>query len=446
MANCTTNARKGLRAIVRDKSGGIIILTAVTMPILLMVVGFAADYGFASYINQGLARAADMAAVSAVSQAAAQTAGGYGNTPILQYIGTQYFAENVRQMKLSNVSSSVTVTGDGNGGVVANVSYSYNVPAMFGGTFGRSSIPVSGNANSAAKPTTYVNYYILVDASQSMGIGTSQADMQTLYARVASYGYGSNGETGCQFGCHAAPSSHQWTNEQLAHNFSPKVTLRIDSAVQAVQSMISTANTTVGPAKNIKFALYTIQDNPTDHSQMKVVAPLSNDYTTLISQAATIDLGSNDGNIGFGDTDYVNELTTFVSSLPAQGSGNSAASPQNFVFIITDGVQDTPGQSCTDTHCTGPMDPNQCTPIKAKATVGTIYTTYQPIMKNADPTQYEDTYRDLVLPFASQIAPNVAACASSPTLALQANYGTDIITAVQILFNRTLPQSARLNQ
>ena len=260
----TLGRPRGLRGALCDRRGGVMVLTAIAMPMLLMVVGFAADYGFASYVNQGLARAADIAAVSAVSQAAAQTAGGYGNTSILQYVGTQIFAENVRQMNLTGVSSNVSVSSDGNGGVTATATYSYAVPALFGRTFGQNTIPVSGAASSAAKPTTYVNYYILVDASQSMGIGTSQADMSNLYARVASYGYGSNGELGCQFGCHAAAPGHLYSNEQLAHNFSPRVTLRIDSAVQAVQSMIQTANSTVGPSKNIQFALYTMQANPID--------------------------------------------------------------------------------------------------------------------------------------------------------------------------------------
>lgn len=436
---------KGVRRALRDRRGGTMVLTAVCLPMLLMVVGFAADYGFASYVNQGLGRAADIAAVTAVSQTASQTAGGYSNTSILQYIGTQIFAENVKQMKLAGVNSNVSVAPDGNGGVLATVTYSYAVPALFGGMFGQKTIPVSGSANSAAKPTTYVNYYILVDTSQSMGIGTSQDDMSTLYARVASYGYGSNGEKGCQFGCHAAAPGHQYSNEQLAHNFTPRVTLRIDSAVQAVQSMINTANSTVGPAKNIQFALYAMQANPMDHTQIKTVAPLSTNYSDLVTKAATIDLGDNDGQQGFGDTDFASGINAFVASLPSNGSGSSPASPQNFVFLITDGVKDTPGNSCVDTHCTAALDPATCNPIKAKATVGTIYTTYQPIMKNAQPDQYEDTYRDLVLPFAANIAPNVAACATSSTLALEAKYGTDIINAVQILFNRTLPQSARLN-
>lgn len=434
-----------LRAPFHDRTAGVLIQTAIALPILMMVIGFAADFGYASYINQRLARAADTAALSAVSQSAATAVGGYGNTSWLQIYGNSIFTENIKQLPVANVSTSLTVVPDNNGGVVATASYSYSVKAIFGGVSGRTSIPVSGSIAATAKPITYVNYYILVDTSQSMGIGTTQADMSTLYDRVASYGYGSNGETGCQFGCHVAPSNHTYTNEQLAHNFSPKVTLRIDSAVQAVQNIISTASSTVGSNKNIKFGLYMIQANPFDHSFIKTVATPSNDYATLLTQAATIDLGANDGNVGYGDTDFTNEFSTMAGMLPTNGSGASAASPLNFVFIITDGVQDTSG-SCTWGHCTGPIDSTKCSSLKSKATVGVIYTTYLPITKHSDPSQFEDSYAALVAPFASQIAPSAQACATSTDFYFEATYGSDIISAVQALFQKTLPTTARLVQ
>lgn len=412
---------------------------------MLLVVGFAADYGYASYINQRLARAADMAAISAVSQDAATAVGGYGNLTGLQYVGSALLAENIKQLPITGVTSNVTVVSDGNGGVIATANYSYTTKPLFGGVLGRSSLPVAGSIQSIARPTTYVNYYILIDTSQSMGIGTTQADMSTLYDRVASYGYGSNGETGCQFGCHVAPTGHTYTNEQLAHNFSPKVTLRIDSAVQAVQSIISAASTTVGPTKNIKFGLYAIQANPNTHANLTTIMAPSNDYTALYNTAATIDLGTNDGNVGYGDSDFVNEFAAFNSILPANGSGASAASPQNFVFVITDGVQDTTG-ACSWGHCTGPIDASKCTPLKGKATVGVIYTTYLPITKHSDPSQFEDSYAALVAPFANQIAPAAQACATSSAYYFEATYGSDIVNAVQALFNKTLPTSARLVQ
>ena len=147
-----------------------------------------------------------------------------------------------------------------------------------------------------------------------------------------------------------------------------------------------------------------MQKNPSDGSQVKTVAALSSDYNGLGIQAGIINLGSNDGVMCFGDTDYTGGFGALLANMPTQGSGNSPASPQNFVVLITDGVQDVPGP-WVDGHCTAALDPKHCDPLKLKAMVATIYTTCQPIMKNAYSTQMEDTCRDLVFPFATKTRP-----------------------------------------
>lgn len=416
------------------------------MPLLVLLVGFAADYGYASYINQRIARAADTAAISAVSQDAAAAVGGYTNLSGLQDAGNALLTENIKQLSVANVTSAVSVVSDGNGGVIATATYSYSVPSLFGGVFGRTSMPVSGSIRSIAKPTTYVNYYILVDTSQSMGIATSQSDMITLYNRVIQYNNGSDGESGCIFACHVKAPGQSYTNEYLAHSISPAVTLRIDSAVQAIQSIISTAASTVGSTKSVKFGLYLIQYNPNTGSYVSTVTSPSNDYTAVSSAAATIDLGDNNSS-GIGDSDFVNELAKFATMLPANGSGASAASPQNFVFLVTDGLTDTYSGSCTSTHCTGPINYTKCTAIKAKSTLGVIYTTYAPITNNPNkPTGNEQNYNALVAPYASQIAPSLQSCATSNSYYFEAQYGSEIVSAMQTLFNKTLPTSARLTQ
>ena len=167
-----------------------------------MIVGFACDYGYASYINQRLARATDAATLASVSQTAATVAGGYTATSGLQKIGVSFFNANIADLSTTGVNFTLSVVSDGSGGVIATGSYTYNVPAFFSGIIGVNNISVSGNAKTTARPVTYVNYYILVDTSQSMGIAATQTDMDALYNRVVKYKNQSNGEPGCVFGCH----------------------------------------------------------------------------------------------------------------------------------------------------------------------------------------------------------------------------------------------------
>lgn len=446
-----------------DRSGAVAILTAVSAPVLFLMVGITVDFGYASYLNQRLAKAADAAVLTSVSQTAATTAGGYGNTSFLQLAGNYYFTENVRQLSLSNVNFNLNVKADGAGGVIATASYSYDSPTFFAGIIGRPTIALGGSVSSTAHPITYVNYYILVDASQSMGIAATQADMNALYQRVRDKNNGSDGQLGCVFGCHVKAPGQTYTNEDLAHqitkDYPTPINLRIDAAVTAIQEIIAAAANVAGSNANIQFALYTIQANPNTNTFLTRIAPgsssstpTSSDYAALSNLAATIDLGDNQSG-GIGDSNFEKELSAFETQLTTDnvltnGSGVSSTSPLNYFFLITDGVTDTAGNCNNYGHCTSAFDSTKCTTLKGKGTVGVIYTTYLPIWNENEQNGgvYVNSYKDLVYPFKDQIRPNLIDCASSSDLFFQADDGPGISSAMQSLFLKTQPKTARLTQ
>ncbi len=435
---------KFLRSLL-NRRGNVALITALCAPIFLTAAGFAIDFANASYISQRLSEAADTAVLAAVSQSAATAGGGYSNTTWLYYYGLHSFQANASNLPIATVSPTMTVVSNGTGGVTATLSYSANVTTYFGGLFGMTTLPVSGQAQATANPLTYINYYILVDISQSMGIGATATDMSNLYNRVVSYGNGSGGETGCVFGCHVMAAGQHYTNEYLAHSISPAITLRIDSAISAIQSIISAAQSAAGSSKNIAIGLYTMSENPVSGVLVTTVSAPSTNYTNLTSLAATIDLGNNTSG-GSGDSDFSDQITKFNTLLPANGTGASAVSPLNYVFIITDGLTDTPGSSCTSGHCTSAFASSLCATLKTKSTVGVIYTTYNPIYNaNNSANGYEINYYQLVYPYSSNIAPNLQSCASSSTYYYEASDGPAITTGMQSLFASSL-QTARLTQ
>jgi Flp pilus assembly protein TadG len=429
----------------RDDSGNVAIVTALLMPIIVGTCGFAMDYAWAAYAKQKLDKAAEGAVIAAVSQSAATAGGGYSDTSWLKSYGLDMFSGNISQLSIGTVTPTMTVTPSGTNGVVATINYSANVPTFFSGIVGINFFPVSGTATAKASGITYINYYILVDISQSMGIGSTATDMSNLYNRVAAYNNGSEGESGCVFGCHVKQPGQTYTNEYLAHNVSPAINLRIDAAVSAVQNIIAAAKTTAGANNNIKIGLYTIQDDPTTGTELRTVASPSYNYTSLTTAAASIDLGNNIS-AGIGDSDFSGELSQFYSILPANGNGASAVSPLNYVFLITDGLVDTYGSGCTFAHCTGAFDPSQCTYLKYKATVGVVYTTYLPIYnQNNSANGYESNYSTLALPYVSQLQPNLSSCATSSKFFFEATDGPSITTGMQALFGQS-QQSAILTQ
>ena len=427
----------------RNDSGNILILTALLLPILLAGAGFAMDFGYAAYVEQRMNRAAESAVIAAVSQSAATAGGGYSNTTWLATYGKSVFSGNIAQLPTAGTTPTLSVQSNGSKGVIANITYAASVSTWFSSIIGINSIPVGGSAQATASPITYINYYIVVDISQSMGIASTATDMTNLFNRVVSYNNGSGGETGCVFGCHVKAAGQSYTNEYLAHNISPTITLRIDSAVSAIQSIISDASQAAGTNQNIKIGLYTMSENPVSGVLLTTVTAPTYNYTSLATLANSIDLGNNVSG-GDGDSNFVDQLSDFNAVLPANGSGASAASPVNYVFIITDGLTDTPSSGCAYGHCTSAFSPANCTALKLKSTVGVIYTTYIPLYNNNNSALgYENNYATLVLPYVSQIQPNLQSCATSSEYFFQASDGPGITTAMESLFRQS-QQSALL--
>ncbi len=425
---------------------------------MMIMVGAAIDYGYALNINQRLNEAADTAVLSAISPSIAQGAGSYtaaygnGFGPMYN-VALHTFTTNTSALPIS-VTPAVTITTNISSANVttytAKLTYSGSVPTFFAGLVGLSAIPISGHAQATTTPLTYIRYYILIDISQSMGIAATAAEMTALYNRIEQYGQGTGGEAGCVFGCHVAEATQTYPSENYAHYLSPYINLRIDSANSAVDSIIQTAIADENSkSPNISIGLYTMSalSSPI---VTQVFAP-----TTNLSQykAVAVDLGPNTPN-GLGDSDLTDQIAYFTTNyLPAQGTGASASSPLNYVFLVTDGVVDTVG-SCLDGHCVSALTSSTCDQLKAKATVGVIYTTYLPIYSDpAHPTTpncapYECNYYNLVYPLQNPtdtITNNLTACATSSNYFFPASYGPDIVAAMQSLFATSL-QTVRLTQ
>jgi len=424
----------------RDRSGNVAIITALLMPVLMGTAGFAMDYGYTAYVKLKLDKAAEAAVIAAVSQSAATAGGGYSNISWLQSYGSDIFLGNTAQLSVGAVTSNLTVTSTGLNAVTATLTYSATIPALFSGIIGIPSFAVNGTASAKASGITYINYYILVDISQSMGIGATATDMASLYNRVVAYKNGTEDEPGCVFGCHVITGNQSYTNEYLAHSISPFITLRIDAAVSAIQSIISAAQNAAGTNHNIKIGLYTMSGNPVSGTLLTTVSVPSSDYTSLSSLASSIGLGNND-TAGDGDSDFVDQLSQFNALLPSNGSGASGTSPLNYVFIITDGMIDTVGSGCTWGHCTGAFSPAYCSGLKAKSTaVGVIYTTYLPIYNNNNQADgYDIQYATLAEPYVGDIPTNLASCATSKPISyyFEAVDGPAITTSMLALFERS---------
>jgi hypothetical protein len=233
--------------------------------------------------------------------------------------------------------------------------------------------------------------------------------------------------------------------------------------ITSAQTSQTNSVATGGSASLIKIGLYTMSgfatfgsttvnmSNPPSNAatMLNTISSPTSNFTTLLpmaespastplsSQSPVINLGANNGTIGYGDSYFSNSLDEFNNTVlwnVTNGSGVSASSPQNYVFIITDGVNDTYSTSCVDTHCTSVLDSSLCTQMQSKATVGVIYTTYNKIyLNNNSALGLDFRYSALIDGLSSQIAPALQACASSSNYYFEASDGPAITTGMKQL-------------
>ncbi len=422
-----------LRRFAKDPSGNFVILFAFALVPMLGLMGLGIDYSLALRAKTALDASTDAALLAAATEAMqiiqTQSTANYDATPVAKYYGgvagQMVFAANsatVRtvtpatlNLQVDRQPGSLTITATGN--------YTAQSPTVFGKMFGTKALNTKGAAASSLNLPKYMNIYVATDISQSMGIASTQAYMDQLASLTG----------GCVFGCHVSQNA-SISNEQTAHN--NNILLRIDVIKQAIQNMIYSASNTGGTSPTISIGLYTLQKD------YATLSSPSTDYTTLQNIAGSIDLGPNRA-AGDGDTNYPTSLNDFAGAVSASGDGSSTNSRQSFVFLMTDGVTDVPGNCVAPSgqnwgHCTGPFDYNLCTSLKSKGvTVGVIYTTYIPFPNI-------QSYRDLVAPFASQIPINLQKCAS-PGWYYEANEGPAIQQAINDLFNQAV-SSGKLTQ
>ena len=453
----------------RNKRGNFAVIFALSAPVLILFAGMGADYLEGLSFKSRWDAAADAAALAAVQGAedyakanATQSASTLSAAAISagQAQGYKAFKANAGVSESTgSVTPTMSVTQAGMT-FTATANYSGSVATHFGGLVGVTTIGAAGSSTASGTMTTYINYYIILDTSESMGVGATTTDMTNLFNRTQAYGNATDGETGCVLACHVTTGNnngtHQtYSNEYLAHDVSPNITLRIDAAKTAIQSVITQALPTANTG-NIKIGLYTLQSyssggtaNPEIGPFINTISTPTTDFATLGTLLGNIDLASPDPSYGWGNSDFSNSLNYFNSqdfASVSTGNGYSSATPLNYVLIITDGVQDVYGPTCYWDHCTQHLDPSLCTQFKSKATVGVVYTTYLPFYKNNNPGDgYDTLYSNIIAPIASQIAPNLQSCATSSQYYYEATDGAALSAAMAALFTTT-SQPLRLTQ
>jgi hypothetical protein len=407
-------------------------------------------------------------------------------------------ASALTQVTYNNSDVTATVTTTAGNVRTATVSYSVPYNTFFASILGMSTITLKGGSTATGGLPPNIDFYLLLDDSPSMAIAATTAGINTMVANTqgqcdsAPYGGSS---CGCAFGCHETnpggeshyiktgtgsplcTASNNYKYCSLSGTGNPSgednyalaralgVTLRIDLLNQAAQNLMGTALATEkGNNASYRAAIYTFD------YQVSTLQALTSNLTTAQSSAANLGMlevysnnwltSSNDNNDA--DTDFDTAMKSINTTMPNPGSGtnNNGDTPQEILFIVTDGVDDASLSKSVSPAAvygnlsSGPpfrlqstvnplnssgkevMPPKQspaqtqdyCTLIKNRGIrIAILYTEYLALPSNG-------WYNSHVSPFQNNIGPQLQACAS-PNLYSVVTTDGDISAALQQLFN-----------
>ena len=434
-----------IRRLGRNKAGNVAVIFALTLLPILSAIGCVIDYSRASQLRSKLQSSIDSASVGAVARnsPAFLAAGAMsldGPIPVGVVDATNVFNGNMAGVTGYTLNSLTPVVSRSNGTVTATITFSANVPTMFLGVMGKSAMTVTGQSTSTANMPLYIDFYLLLDNSPSMGVAATPADVTTMV---------NNTPDSCAFACHDLSTANNYYNLAKALG----VTTRIDVLRQATQNLMDTASQTETYSNQFRMAIYDFGASSKTIG-LRALFALSSSLSNAKTAAGNIDLmgvyGNNDVYTADKDTQFSTIFPSINLAIGAPGAGG-AGSPQKYVFFVSDGVADESNVLCLKTmsnatwgniapRCQSPINPALCTALKARGIkIAVLYTTYLALPTNS-------WYMSWINPFNpgpygpspnSQIAQNMQSC-SSPGLYFEVSPTQGISEAMTALFQKAV--------
>ncbi len=475
--------RTWLYRFAKDRKANVAVIAALTMVPIIFLLGMTLDFTQALRKKEQLDAAADAAAIAAVRPAMLMA-----SDTVAAATANAIFMSTANSLSpgLAAVPTpTITVTDVG---LQRTVSVSYNAASLNNFPvllMNSPSWPISGSATAKAGSAPNMNFYLLMDDSPSMAIGATATDITNLIAATASQPGGSKS---CGFACHEtniAADGGGATRDNLSVARSNNITLRIDLVTSAVNQLLNTwsncpqtgisggvmqcmsalNNTTYKAALyTFDLGLNTLQTLTTPTlagTKVNNIALMPVDHHNCVFSGCS---STNPANPTTDHgTDIAGALSTLNASMPTPGLGSNAAgdTPQEVIFLVTDGVEDkivANAAACPNAtlatsfkRCQQPLDTSICTTIKSRGIkIAILYTEYLQLKTPNIPVT-DSWYMTWVDPYdtptsaSGTIAQNLKACAS-PGFFSDVQTGGDISQALTDLFIKVASSAASLTQ
>jgi Flp pilus assembly protein TadG len=489
-----------------DRRGNVAMMYALAVPVLLFGAGLAIDFTHAAQVRTELNAAADAAVLAALTPSMMQQSSATAQTAAQNMFNGQI--AGITSLASGDTTVTITIVNPNNNPLIRNVTVAYTAQNenIFASVLGAPTFALAGSSTASASMAANINFYLLLDNSPSMALPATAAGITEMENLTPQQG-------NCAFACHQAgtnilngdtmgnpclkgttytaptlssppPSTSsgntycatsagtQIDDFALAHHNG--IELRLDALSTGVGDLMSDAYTTQQNAASIppvyQFAAYAID------SSWQIGMSSSNNYNNLMAMtvsyvsgwtAAAPNFGvmeyyannaecnsaacTSSGGGGDYATSYSNALGAMNTIMPNPGQGTNVAgdTPQEVLFIVTDGVEDDISSSCsepeTSGRCQAPINPALCTTIKNRGIrIAILYTDYYQVTSNTWYVNWIEPF-NVPDPVQTQIATNLQACAS-PGLYYDAGVDSSQLGSdLQALFN-TVVQTAHLTQ
>jgi hypothetical protein len=416
-------------SFVRDGRGNFSMMLAILVLPIIGAVGLAIDYAQLSRVRADLYNAADAAVLGSISHQSramqdALTMDGDG--PIddgvkdAKDLFQGYIFAN-GDFTIDKTEAQVSKSGPA---LQAKLSFSAQVPLTFMRVLGRDTATIQGESSANMGIAPFVDFYLLLDNSPSMGVGALQKDVDKMVANTPDQ---------CAFACHDLSNANNYYN--LAKKIG--VTMRIDVVRQATQQLTDTAESLRVYPNQYRMGVYTFGEAATDMRLTQLISP-SFSLDKVKQAAGGIDL------MTIPKQNYNNDQTTDYDSVFSgvdklvgkAGDGSSPGQSQKVVFFVSDGVGDAykPDRCTKKTtggRCQEPIDTRVCTSLKERGVkVAVLYTTYLPLPTNP-------WYNTWIKPFQAEIPARMRDCAS-PGLFFEVGPNEGIAEAMTVLFRKVV--------
>lgn len=194
-----------IRRFRRDQRGNITFTFAIVTVPLLMAVGAASDYSLATRMRAKLQSAADAAAVASISEkspgflAASQMSTNGSVTAGVTDANNIFNGIMATTTGYTGLSETATVTKTG-ANLTASVTFTAQVPTTFMKIAGFSTMTVTGSSSASSSLPLYLDFYLALDVSGSMGLPSTAAEAQRMQW-ISPDNY-IQYPTGCTLACH----------------------------------------------------------------------------------------------------------------------------------------------------------------------------------------------------------------------------------------------------